>query len=496
MPPTHSTGSGLKGQIRVRIAPSPTGYLHVGTARTALFNWLFAKKHGGVFILRIEDTDRDRSSEQYEKDILENLKWLGLDWDEFYRQSERGEIYKKYIKKLLDEKHAYYCFCTKGELEAERQGMLSQGLPPKYSGKCRALSEENVKSRMEKGEDCVIRFKMPDTEISFTDVIRGKVTFDMALVGDIVIAKNPSAPLYNFAAVVDDFEMRISHVIRAEDHLPNTPKQIVFGKALGFPIPNYAHLPLILNPDRSKMSKRYEATAISEYRAAGYLARALVNFFALLGWHPAPEIDPGTGKTHEREIFSPEELIAKFDLERVQKAGAVFNVEKLDWLNSQYLKQIPTRKLMSKIKEFAKLPTDWNEKKLIAALEAVRDRMKKLTDFTALTDFFFNLPDYQAGLLIWKTTPVNQISDNLKAVSNILKKAAAKSFSKEVLIGLLEPLVKEYGRGEVFWPIRVALSGREASPGPFEIMEVLGKAETLKRIKVAIEKLEKVTSNQ
>ena len=491
MPPTHSTSSGSKGQVRVRFAPSPTGFLHVGGARTALFNWLYARKHSGTFIVRIEDTDRSRSTIDCENDIIKNLKWLGLQGDEFYRQSERGDIYLKYLNKLLDARHAYYCFCSKDELETERQSMLSQGLAPKYSGKCRSLNEQEVKSKLANGEHYVIRFKMPESKIAFTDIIRGKVIFDGALIGDMVIARTVREPLYNFAAAIDDYEMKISHVIRGEEHLANTPKQIAIQAVLKFPELAYAHLPLILNPDRSKMSKRFSATAIGEYRAAGYLPEALTNFLALLGWHPAPETDPGTGKTHEREIFSQEELTAKFDLERVQKAGAVFNIEKLDWLNNQYLKQIPTPELMSKIKEFAQLPTNWNEKKLALALLAVRERMKKLTDFTALADFFFKLKDYQADLLIWKTTPVNQISDNLKAVSTILKKAAAKSFSKEVLIGLLEPLAKEYGRGEIFWPIRAALSGREASPGPFEIMEVLGKEETLKRLKIAIEKLEK-----
>src|SRR3989338_1267749 len=301
--------SKLKQSIRVRIAPSPTGFLHIGTARTALFNWLFAKKEGGLFVLRVEDTDLERSDSKYERDIIENLEWLGLVWDEGplaapenkigelpfssqspkykgdfgpYRQSERLDVYEKHLKKLLDENLAYYCYCSKEELEAERQSMLAQGLPPRYSGKCRAKpkSGENLQ---------LIRFKVSEAKLSFTDLIRGKIAFDTSLIGDIAIAKDLKSPLYNFAVVIDDYEMKISHVIRGEDHIANTPKQILLQKALGFSLPQYAHLPLILDSDRSKMSKRYLATSIKDYRDQGYLPEALVNFMALLGWHPAPE---------------------------------------------------------------------------------------------------------------------------------------------------------------------------------------------------------------
>ena len=332
------------GEIRVRLAPSPTGPLHIGTARTALFNYLFVKRYQGVFVLRIEDTDIERSSPEFEIDIMENLKWLGIEWDEGpdrggdfgpYKQSERREIYKKYLRKLLEQERAYYCFCTKEELESERQYQLSIGQPPRYSGKCTNLEKKVVEKYLAEGKPSVIRFKMPIKKVEFEDLIRGKIEVDSSLIGDIVIAKDLENPLYNFACVIDDFEMRISHVIRGEDHLPNTPKQILIQEVLGFPQPKYAHLPLILGPDRSKLSKRHGAIAISEYKKEGFLPEALVNFIAFLGWHP------GT----ERYIYSLAALIKDFSLERIQKAGAVFNVRRLEFLNGFYIRQKSIDKL-------------------------------------------------------------------------------------------------------------------------------------------------------
>lgn len=332
------------GEVRVRIAPSPTGPLHIGTARTALFNFLFAKKQQGSFVLRIEDTDVERSRPEFERDVLENLKWLGIEWDEGpdvggdygpYRQSERKEIYASYIKKLLEEGRAYYCFCTKDELEAEREYQLSIGQAPKYSGRCANLPEETVKKYLAEGRKSVIRFRIPQKKVEFDDLIRGKVEFDSSLIGDTVIAKDFYTPLYNFAVVIDDYEMRISHIIRGEDHLSNTPKQILLQEALNFPQPKYAHLPLILGPDRSKLSKRHGAISISSYRELGYLSEAIVNFMAFLGWNP------GT----ERYIYSMAALIKDFSLERVQKAGAVFNIKRLEFLNSFYIRGKSIEKL-------------------------------------------------------------------------------------------------------------------------------------------------------
>jgi len=332
------------GEVRTRFAPSPTGYLHIGLARTCLFNYLFAKKNEGVFILRIEDTDIERSGREYEKDILESLKWLGIEWDEGpdvggehgpYRQSERLNIYAKYLERLLAEDKAYYCFCSEEELEVQRQYQLSIGEAFRYSGKCANLSKEEAQRLLSQGKPAVIRFRVPSKKIEFNDLIRGKLEFEISLMGDIVIAKNLTTPLYNFACVVDDFEMKISHVIRGEEHISNTPKQILLQKALNFPLPQYAHLPIILAPDRTKLSKRYGAVGISQYKKEGYLPEALVNFMAFLGWNPGGE----------REIYSMPSLIKEFSLERVQKGGAIFNIKRLDFLNSFYIRQRSVEKL-------------------------------------------------------------------------------------------------------------------------------------------------------
>lgn len=460
-------------KIRVRIAPSPTGYFHIGSARTALSNWLFAKKNGGKFILRIEDTDLERSEKKFEEDIIKSLKWLGLEWDEGpFRQTDRLDIYEKYIKQLLKEGKAYYCFCSKEELEVERQAMLAQGFAPKYSGKCRKLTAEEVESRQKSQANSVIRFHVPETNVRFDDIIRGDVSFDGSLIGDIVIAKDLRSPLYNFAVVIDDYDMEISHVIRGEEHLANTPRQIFIQEALGFPRVKYAHLPLILNADRSKMSKRFSATSLKDYIDQGYLAEAIINFIAFLGWHPKDD----------KEIMSVDELIKEFNLERVQKAGAVFNVEKLDWLNAQYIKNLDNEKLAKKL-DLA--PTEENLK--IIAL--TKERMKKMTDFKSLAGFFLELPDYSPKLLVWKDTPQSKIIGNLKELEKLLSEFNEENFNKPELEKILMPFAEKTGRGEVLWPLRAALSGSEASPGPLEIMDVLGKKETLRRIKLAIDRL-------
>ena len=323
------------GEVRTRFAPAPTGLLHLGGARTALFNYLFAKKYQGAFVLRIEDTDIERSKPEYEKDIIESLKWLGIEWNEFYRQSERQKIYAQYLKKLLEEDKAYYCFCSEEELEAQRQYQLSIGEAPRYSGKCAGLSPEEVEKFKADGKPAVIRFRVPAKKIEFNDLIRGKLEFDTSLFGDFVIAKNLTSPLYNFACVVDDFEMKISHVIRGEEHISNTPKQILLQEALNFPSPQYAHLPMILAPEKTKLSKRHGAMGISEFKKEGYLPEALVNFIAFLGWNPGGE----------REIYSMSSLIKEFSLEKVQKSPAVFNIKRLNFLNGFYIRQKSVEKL-------------------------------------------------------------------------------------------------------------------------------------------------------
>ncbi len=446
--------------------------------------------------MRVEDTDIERSKLEYEKDIIDGLKWLGLNWDEGpnvggdfgpYRQSERLDIYEKYLRKLLDENKVYYCFCSKEQLEGDRQAMLAQGLAPKYSGRCRHLSKEENEDRLKKGEQAVIRFKTPEAEIEFNDLIRGKIKVNTALIGDIVIARNLRSPLFVFSGVVDDFEMKITHIIRGEDHISNTPKQILIQKVLGFDELKYAHLPLILSSDRSKMSKRFLDTALADYRKHGYLPEATVNFLALLGWHPK----------NEKEIFSPEELIKEFDIKRIQKAGAIFNLEKLEWLNAQYIKKLSMDDLMKKTKEF--VPPEWgseeNKELFVKAIAAEKERMRTLADFKELADFFFELSDYAPKLLAWPRLTEETKIDKEKTLANLkilieeINKVFKADFNKENLEKSIMPLTEIWGRGELLWLLRAALSGKEASPGPFEIMEVLGKEKTLKRLNIAIEKL-------
>ncbi len=467
-------------QTRVRFAPSPTGPFSLGNARTALFNWLFARNTSGIFILRIENTDQERSQKRYEQELLESLSWLGIDWDEGpIRQSERGEIYERYLRRLIEEKKAYYCFCSPEELEKERQAQLSQGLSPRYSGRCRHLSEEEVIKRTKRESPHVIRFKMPGKKISFPDLVRGSVEFNTELLGDIIIAKSFTEPLYNFVAAIDDYEMNITHVIRGEDHLPNTPKQLAIQEALGLKHPTYAHLPLILGPDRKKLSKRYLAKSVSDFKNEGFLPQAMVNFLALLGWHPEKD----------REVLGKEELVREFRLMRVQKGGAIFNEEKLYWLNAHYIKNMSADQLMEYLTPFIPQPWLKEKEKLDRVVGLVQERIKALSEFPELARFFFELPDYPRELLRWRETPDPVIYENLGECQKILEEMHPDIFSGEVAEKKLQLLAEDRGKGEVLWPLRVALSGQNNSPSPFEIINVLGRNESLQRITVALKKM-------
>ena len=518
-----------QGEVRTRIAPSPTGFLHIGMARTALFNYLFAQKNKGSFVLRIEDTDLERSSPEFEQDIIENLKWLGLEWQEgpalaeerggHWRQSQRLEIYAKYLEKLFEANNTYFCFCSEEELEAQRQDQMSRGEAPKYSGVCAALTKEIAEKYLTEGKSSVVRFRIPAKKISFEDLIRGKLEFDAGLFGDIVIAKDLKTPLYNFAAIVDDFEMRISHVIRGEDHISNTPKQILIQEALGFPRPAYAHLPLILGPDKTKLSKRHGATAISEFKKAGYLPEALINFIAFLGWNPGGE----------REIYSMNSLIKEFSLEKVQKSGAVFNVKKLDFLNGFYIRQKSPEKLTELclpylietggegliepifetkervpdltgyfgkeivqkyvVKETGEKIDFENLKKIVSIHQ---ERLKKLSEISELTDFFFKeKPEYGKELLKWKEMTDSDVKNSLNKLEETLSGIKDEDWNKEnlekILLREAEKTGQSRDRGYLLWPLRAALTGKEASVGPFETAETLGKEKTIKRLKAAKE---------
>lgn len=422
-------------EIIVRFPPSPTGPFHVGNARTALFNYLFAKQKGGKILFRLEDTDKERSKKEYEDDIINGLKWLGIDLDfsNMVRQSERAEIYKKYVQKMIDGGNAY----ISKEMEGERE--------------------------------TVIRFKNPNKKIKFTDIIRGEIEFDTTELKDFVVAKSFDEPVYHLAVVVDDFEMGVTHVIRGEDGISNTPRQILIQEAIGAPRPIYAHLPLVLALDRSKLSKRKhgEIVSLAYYKREGYLPEAMVNFLALLGWNP------GT----EKEIFSMEELLKEFDINKIQKAGAIFNIEKLNWINSRYIKKMETEKLIE-------LCTPYLEKEKIKKIIGIqKERMNKLSEVGEDIDYFFEQPEYEPANLAWKDKSGKK--EKLDKVKIHLEKILE-------LIGD-EKAIRDYaekeGRGSVLWPFRMALSGKDKSPNPFVISEVLGNEEAKKRIKYAINKI-------
>lgn len=491
--------------IRVRMAPSPTGPLHIGTARTALFNFLFAKKYNAKFILRIEDTDKERSKPEWEEGIIKGLHWLGIDWDEGpdkkgefgpYRQSERIEIYKKYIEKLLADKNAYWCFCSQEEIETSKQEQLSLGKPPIYKCHCYELSDAEVleKQKMKKGVGA-IRFKTPKIEVTFEDLIRGKITYDASLLGDMVIAKNLDEPLYNLACVVDDFEMKITHVVRGEDHISNTPKQILLALALEVTSPKFLHLPLILGPDKAKLSKRHgTTTSIEDYKKQGYLPEALINFISFLGWNPG-------GK---EEIFSLSELEEIFSIEKIQKSGAIFNAQKLDFLNGYFIRKMPLEKLtefcLPYLIEAGLMESGGVEQvpRVAPMVALYQERLKKLSEISELIDLFFKESlEYEKELLVWKGMGESElllILDNmLKTISNINE----LNWTKEKLNEIIMPIANESGdRGKILWPLRVAVSGKKASAGPFEIAEVLGKEKTLQRIEEAITKFQETRNEQ
>lgn len=467
---------GLWGsKVRVRLAPSPTGSLHIGTARTALFNWLFARKQRGKFILRIEDTDQERSKKEFEEDIKDSLRWLGLSWDEEYHQSERSAVYKKYLMALLEKEKAFYCNHPSEKNSGERK-----------PHQCDRQSKEGI-----------IRFKNDAKEkIIFHDIIRGRVEFDPQILGDFSLAIDLEHPLFAFAGTVDDHEMRISHVIRGEDHISNTPKQVLLYQAFGWTMPLFSHIPLTLGPDRSKLSKRHGATSILEYRREGYLPEALLNFMALLGWHPVGE----------QEIFTREELIKEFSLERMQRGGAIFDSEKLDWINGHYIRSLSDEKLADfllphlisggliktsfdqvQFMYTTKSRVNITKKYLIDIAKLEKERLKKLSEIGEVGSFFFERPIYSAELLSWKgKQSVNDIVTKLDNSINIMSGIKPENFGALELKDAFMPIAQKEGRGELLWPLRVALSGRDSSPGPFEIMEILGKEEAGQRIKNAI----------
>lgn len=442
-----------KDKIITRFAPSPTGNLHVGSARTALFSFLYARNQEGKFILRIEDTDKERSKKEFEDNILEGLAWLGISYDdEIYRQSERTEIYKKYLQKLINNGTAY-------------------------------VSKEEVKKEGDRSE--VIRFKNPNKSVAFLDEIRGEVTFDTTDLGDFVIAKDMENPLYHFVVVVDDFEMGVTHVIRGEDHISNTPRQILIQEAIGAPKPVYAHIPLILASDKSKLSKRHGAVSVTEYEKMGYLPEALVNFLVLIGWNPGDN----------RELFSMTELIKEFSLKKVQKGGAMFNQEKLDWINKQYIAKVPPEQVFEEIKK--RIPENifslplYSDERLRAIIPIITERLNKFSEIEKMVEegeitYFFAIPKYETEKLFWKKNP-DPVSTkvHIDKIIELLKDVDVDNFTQENIKESIWGYAEQEGRGDVLWPMRFALSGRDKSPDPLTLAEVFGKEETTKRLSTA-----------
>jgi len=456
--------------VRVRFAPSPTGHLHIGGARTALFNWLFARHHNGKFILRIEDTDRSRSTEEYIESIIESIKWLGLDWDEGpFRQTDRMETYRTYAYKLLEEGKAYRCYCTPEELEERRQKAMKEGKPPRYDRRCREIKETLDKP-------FAIRFKMPlEGETVVKDLVKGTVTFKNIEIEDLVILRSDGTPTYNFCVVVDDFEMKITNVIRGEDHLNNTPKQIHIYQALGINPPEFAHIPMILGTDRARLSKRHGATSVLAYRDEGYLPEALVNFLARLGWSYG-----------DQEIFTREELIKYFNLEQVGKANAVFNAEKLLWLNSEYIKLTPEERLFELVKPFlvneGYLKENVDIKWACRAIKSLKERCRTLKELAHAMRYY--LLDYVDIEPKAKEKYINP--ETIPIIKEITEKLAQlNDFTQDKIEKIFMDIVNERGLklGQVAQPIRVVITGSTVSPGIYEVLEIVGKEKTLKRLR-------------
>ncbi|MEK7634855.1 MAG: glutamate--tRNA ligase family protein [Patescibacteria group bacterium] len=437
-------------KVIVRFPPSPTGLFHIGNARTFLFNYLFAKQNKGQIVFRLEDTDKERSKQEYANDIVENLKWLGIepDFSTTVKQSERSEIYTKYLQKLINEDKAY-------------------------------ISKEEVKEEGQRDE--VIRFRNPNKKIAFHDLIRGEIEFDTTELHDFVIAKSLSEPIYHLAVVIDDFEMGVTHVVRGDDGISNTPRQILIQEAIGAPRPIYAHLPMILAEDKTKLSKRNhgEKVSVSFYKKAGYLPEAVINFLAMIGWNP------GT----DQEIFSMEELIKTFDLTKVQKKGALFNIEKLNWLNREYIMRAPHEFKISNFKNQIE-KTKWkgsekmkNEEFMTKLMKILLDRIHRWGEVAELLetneyDYLFDKPHLEKEKIVWKTQTPENAKENLEKVLEIID-------TPDKIMSLAE----ETGKGEVLWPLRYALSGKEKSPDPFTLIDILGTEESRDRIKKAVEVL-------
>lgn len=473
--------------IRVRFAPSPTGYLHIGGARTALFNWLYARHYGGTFVLRIEDTDTLRSTPEAVKAIIDGMNWLGLDWDEGpekggeygpYFQMQRLNLYQQYVDQLLKKGKAYYCYCTSEELEARRKKRLTEGGSAIYDRKCLNLSDAEKRQFEQEGRKPAIRLKMPESQITVHDLIKGRMDFDSRLLSDFVIVKSDGIPTYNFAVVVDDILMKISLVMRGDDHISNTPKQIVIYQALEADLPDFAHIPMIMGPDNTRLSKRHGATSVMEYRNMGFLPEAVVNYITHLGWSSGDN----------QEIFALDELIKGFTLDKISKHAAIFNMEKLNWFNSEYLKKMPDEDYVKKLlpylqevqflgKEVDNKEFEWLEKVVFL----MKSRVRNFRQFLEFADYFFT-DDFKFEEGITKDLEQDGVIITLEKLANRLKEVVL--WNEENIEKVIREIANELGlKGkQIIHPTRISVSGKKIGPSLFALMEVLGKEKNVQRL--------------
>ncbi len=471
---------------RVRFAPSPTGYLHIGGVRTALYNYLFARRNKGKFILRIEDTDVKRSDESYTKVILDGLKWLGLDWDEGpYFQSKRSDLYKKALEKLINEDKVYRCYCSSEQLKEKRELSLKQGKTPGYDGACRNLTPHQEEEYKNKGLKPVYRLKTPHTgKIVFDDIIKGKNEVAAEIIRDFIIIKSDGMPTYNFACVVDDIDLKISHIIRGDDHLSNTPKQLLIYKILGEEPPEFAHVPQVHGTDGKRLSKRTGAVSLHEYKEKGYLPEALKNYLALLGW----------STEDSQQLFERDELIEKFELSRCGTSAGIFDIEKLNWMNGKYIRSKSTEELVALtagrlidskiIRDTGEIPD-----MVTKAIELEKEKIRFLTDIPGKIDFIVKDDIKYDDDAVKKRLKKEGIRQILEDIIEIFRN------TEEFTVKELETAVKEYceknnlGAGKVFHPVRVAISGRMKGPGLFDMLELIGRERVIKRIKYTLENI-------
>ena len=467
---------------RVRFAPSPTGYLHVGGARTALFNWLLARRHGGVFVLRIEDTDLERSSSEMVDGILDGMRWLGLDWDEGplvggphgpYFQSERLDRHRAMAEQLVKARHAYYCYCTPEELKAKRDAAEAAGGAWKYDRTCLRLTPSQIAEREAAKRPRAVRFLVPEGATRFDDLVHGPIEFDNTNIEDFVILRADRQPTYHLSVVSDDVEMKISHVVRGDDHISNTPKQVLLYEAVGAPVPAFAHVPLILGTDKKRLSKRHGATSVMEYARQGYLPEAMFNFLALLGW------SPGSG---DRELFTRDELAEIFDLSGISGGSAVFNPEKLDWFNQQYIVTLAPEELTARIQPLLDAAGLWDPAFVagkhgwfFSVLELLKPRAKRLEDFVSLGQYFFSDDVVYDEAAVAKHVKADGMADHLRAVEAVFAKLEA--FDPASLETALRGVADARGikAGTLIHAVRVATTGRTATPGLFEVLSLLGR---------------------